>query len=552
MEQVRLQADGVKSVRLSDEQLVFTTAVGNFIFPSLDAEDTNSNTPVSFTLIPQLDSNSIVFRLPSSNSYAHTSTVLPSNLTGLLYGTFLGGSLRDESKDIAVNAAGNVYVTGRTYSANFPTTPGTFDPAYNGGGDAFVAKFSPNGSSLIYATFLGGNDADVGYGVVADGDGNVHLTGETYSINFPTTGGAFDLTHNGDYDVFVVKLNSTGNGLLYATFLGGSNGDTTYSVAIDGTNNAYVSGITLSSNFPTTPGSFDHTYNGGNDVFVVKFTPAGNGLVYATFLGGDDHDNGWNIAIDAVGNAYVIGGTWSINFPVVSGAFDPTYNGNWDAFMVKLDTTGSNLIYSTFLGGDDRDYIWDIAIDDIGNAYTVGGTLSVNFPTTSGVFNSTYNGGGDAFIVKLNPTGSELTYSTFIGGNADDGGLGIALNEADNAFTVGYTNSANFPTSLGAFDPTYNGGDYDIFVVKLNSIGSELAYSTFIGGNALDLGEGIAIDGTSIAFIAGTTNSPNFPTTSGAFDSTPNGGDDAFVVKLFAVGTNELIFDFLPLMVKNP
>ena len=353
--------------------------------------------------------------------------------------------------------------------------------------------------------------------------------------------GAFDTTYNGGgtLDVFVTKLNPTGSGLVYSTYLGGSNHEYANGIAIDSSGNAYITGVTYSTDFPTTAGAFDTTFNGGQyDAFVTKLNATGSGLVYSTYLGGSFDDVGYGIAIDSSGNAYLTGFTTFTDFPTTAGAFDITYNGGqYDAFVTKLNATGSGLVYSTYLGGSEsHDIGFGIAIDSSGNAYVTGYTISGDFPTTAGAFDTTYNGGfgSDVFITKLNATGSGLVYSTYLGGSAQgqDIGRGITLDGSGNAYVTGYTLSTDFPTTSGAFDTTYNGGAHDVFITKLNATGSGLVYSTYLGGSFDDRGNGIAIDGSGNVYVTGYTSSTDFPTTSGAFDTTHNNSTDVFVVKL--------------------
>jgi hypothetical protein len=304
---------------------------------------------------------------------------------------------------IAVDGAGSAYVTGETQSDDFPTTPGAFDTSLDGyWSDAFVAKLNPAGSGLAYATFLGGSDTDIGFGIAVDGADSAYVTGRTFSSNFPTTPGAFDVSFNGFNDAFVLKLNPAGSGLAYATFLGGSSSNTGAAdygaaIAVDGAGSAYVTGETASSDFPTTPGAFDPSYNGA---FVAKFNPTGSGLVYATFLGGGGTDRGYAITVDGAGSAYVTGETSSSNFPTTPRALDTSLNGSYDAFVAKLNPAGSGLAYATFLGGNSYDYGYAIAVDGAGSAYVAGDTRSSDFPTTSGAFDPSYND-VDAFVAKL-------------------------------------------------------------------------------------------------------------------------------------------------------
>jgi hypothetical protein len=462
---------------------------------------------------------------------------LDPNGSSLVYGTFIGGSDGDKGWGIAVDGGGNAYVTGETGSSDFPITPGAFDTSHNWG-DAFVVKLNPNGSSLFYGTFIGGSDYDSGYGIAVDGGGNAYVTGDAGSSDFPITPGAFDTSHNGSYDAFVVKLNQNGSSLIYGTFIGGSGWDEGYGIAVDGGGNAYVTGKTWSSDFPTTPGAFDTSHNGEDDAFVAKLNPNGSSLSYGTFIGGSGWDEGCGIAVDGGGNAYVTGETGSSDFPTTPGAFDRSINSYQDAFVVKLNQSGSSLSYGTFLGGEigSFDYGHAIAVDDEGYAYVTGGTESSDFPTTPGAFDTSLDD-DDAFVVKLNPNGSSLSYGTFIGGSDDDYGIGIAVDGGGNAYVTGYTRSSDFPTTPGAFDTSFNLGD--AFVVKLDPNGSSLFYGTFIGGSSGDSGGEIAVDGEGNAYVTGSTYSSDFPTTPGVFDTSYNGGwTDAFVVKLNQNGSS--------------
>jgi Bacterial Ig-like domain (group 1)/Beta-propeller repeat len=456
----------------------------------------------------------------------------------LVYSTFLGGGPSDQGHDITVDASGSAYVTGFTQSSDFPTTVGSFDTTHNGLVDVFVTKLNPAGSALVYSTFLGGSVNDFGSAIAVDTSGNAYVTGSTSSPDFPTTVGAFDTTHNGVVDVFVTKLDPAGSALVYSTFLGGSDFDEGNGIVVDTTGNAYVTGGTFSPDFPTTAGAFDTTFNAGElDAFVTKLNPSGSApLVYSTFLGGSDQDFGRDIALDASDNAYVAGFTQSLNFPTTVGAFDTTPNGTVDAFVTKLNPTGSApLVYSTFLGGSGNDEILGLRVDTSGNAYVTGGTESPNFPTTVGAFDTTFNGVFDVFVTKLNPFGSApLVYSTFLGGNERDFLADIAVDTSGNAYIAGLTRSPDFPTTVDAVDNIFGGNE--VFVTKLNPSGSApLVYSTFLGDSSQDFRFGIAVDTFGNAYITGSTESPNFPTTIGAFDTTHNGTRDVFVTKLSTI-----------------
>lgn len=468
---------------------------------------------------------------------ALTASDAPARTTD--YSTFLGGTAADSARDVAVDDEGNVYVTGQTASADYPTTPGAHDRSVQNT-DAFVTKFDSTGS-IVYSTFVGGFAFDSGNGIAVDGHGAVYIAGFTGSTNFPTTPGAFDPTHNGFTDAFVTKLNPTGSALEYSSYLGagGFASDGANGIAVDDEGNAYVTGFAGGNTFPTTAGAFDTTHNGRNDVYVTKVNPAGSALVYSTFAGGSLLDTGSAIAVDSDGSAYVTGLTASGDFPTTVGAPDRSHNGGVnDAFVVKLDSTGSALTYSTFLGGTGNDSGAGIAVDERDrSAHVTGSTNSVDYPTTRQAHDPSYNGGGDAFVTKLSGPGSKLAYSSYLGGTGSDAGTAIDVAARGNAAHVtGSTASADYPTTPGAVDPSHNGGT-DAFLATFVRSGSALAYSTFLGGTAADVGNAIAVDEKAqVAYVTGSTESGDFPTTAGAFDTTFAGSGDAFVTKL---GTRE-------------
>ena len=460
----------------------------------------------------------------------------------LSYSTYLGGSSSEQGYGIAVDSSGNAYVTGETYSTNFPTA-NAFQPAYGGvNSEAFVTKLNATGSALVYSTYLGGSDQDMGRGIAVDSSGNAYVTGSTISTNFPTAN-AIQARYGGNSDAFVTKLNATGSALVYSTYLGGSDIDSGSGIAVDSSGNAYVTGGTTSTNFPKV-NAFQSSYGGVGggccfgDAFVTKLNATGSALVFSTYLGGSGGDAGVGIAVDSSGNAYVTGSTTSTNFPTAN-AFQAVFGGGapangGDAFLAKINAAGSALVYSTYLGGSDVDGPNGIAVDSSGNAYVTGLTLSNNFPTA----NALQLGGGSAFVTKLNAAGSALVYSTHLGGSGIlDQGAGIAVDSSGNAYVTGITFYSNFPT-VNAFQATY-GGNGDVFLIKLDPAGSSLAYSTYLGGSGADYSYGIAVDSSGNAYVTGFTQSNNFPTAN-AFQPALNGSADAFVTKFPSVTTGAL------------
>ncbi len=396
-------------------------------------------------------------------------TKLNATGTALIYSTYLGGHLNDSGTAIAVDAGGNAYITGWTYSrSDFPTTIGAFQPTSTAISDcfqgAFAAKLDPAGSQLVYSTFL--SWVDEGHAIAVDSDGQAHVTGVTTSPSaFPTTPGAFQTSSAGASVVFVTKFNAAGSGLIYSTLLGNSSFDTGNGIAVDNAGNAYVTGR-AGSGFPTTPGAFQPNFAGGlADAFVTKLNAAGSALIYSTYLGGSDLDNGTAIALDAAGNAYITGAAVSTNFPTTPGAFQLTSTAG-GPFATKLNPSGSALVYSSYLAGSTGGgFGAGIAVDANGNAFVTGSTFSTDFPTTPDAQQPVSGGNTDAFVTALNPTGSALIYSTYLGGNGVDQGLGIATDASGKAYVTGLTSSANFPTTAGAFQPAYS-GSFDAFAAQ--------------------------------------------------------------------------------------
>ncbi|PYL10689.1 MAG: hypothetical protein DME33_00055, partial [Verrucomicrobia bacterium] len=336
--------------------------------------------------------------------------------------------------------------------------------------------------------------------------------------------------------------------LVYSTYVGGSGDDAAYGIAVDAAGNVYVTGQTSSTNFPITTGAYQTSFAGRSDIFVIKLDAAGTTLLYSTYMGGSSDEVGTGIALDSTGNAYVAGTTYSANFPTTAGAFQTTFSGGFfDGFVTKLDPNGSNLVYSTYLGGSDFDEAKGIAVDVAGDAYVVGYSFSTDFPTTPGAFQTAANSGNNVFVSKLDPTGTNLVYSTYIGGTGYDDGRAIAVDAAGNAYVTGLTGSTDFPTTLGAYQTTFGGGNYDVFMSKLNAVATSLDYSTYLGGTGNDQGHSIAIDGSGNACVAGETYSTNFPVTAGAFQTTPggNGDADAFAARLNSTGTTLLYSTYL-------
>jgi hypothetical protein len=484
----------------------------------------------------------------------------------LTYASFLGGGddwNSDDAFAIAVDASGNTYVAGTTRSLTFPTV-NAFQPALAPGRcgtsfpntpipceDVFVAKFSPDGATLIYSTYLGGSNTERLRGIAVDAEGNAYLTGETASMDFPTTPGAFQTRRAGASDAFVVKLAPDGSDLVYSTYLGGTGPccDAGNAIAIDSAGNAYVTGTGDSPDFPTLHAVQD-SFAGFVDAFVTKLDPSGSALVYSTYLGGQAADQGLAIEVDAAGSAYVAGFTGSPEFPTVN-AFQPAFGGVFDGFVAKLSPDGSSLSYSTFLGGGGYEYASSIDVDREGSAYLAGITFSSDFPVSEGALRAEITGSGpDAFVSKLAPDGSSLRHSTYLGGEGQEGDVSLALIE-DVAVVAGYTASDAFPTR-NALQPARAGQD-DAFLAAVDASGSELLFSSYLGGSGSESAAALAVDAAAGIHLAGWTNSADFPTVN-PLQPALAGHRDAFVARLGDVIPEliEIEIDIRPNNPNNP
>ena len=444
------------------------------------------------------------------------------------FSVYLGTPGYDAGFAIAVDETGSSYITGNTNSVTFPTQ-GTAQEFPGGNGDAFVAKYSPNGDQLIYITYLGGKKNDAGNGLAVDAQHNVYVSGFTGSMDFPVQNGAQRSFGGGEIDAFVTKISASGDKIVYSTYIGGGSDDFGNGIAVDGSGNAYVTGLTRSSDFPTANAFQAGPAGGGADVFVTKISPAGNVFVYSTFVGGDGQDIGTGIAVDSTGAAYVSGSTTSKVFPT-SNAFQAKNAGASDGFVFKLAPAGNTLVFSTFLGGSGDETIFRIVLDGTG-IYIGGYTSSSNFPLMNPA-QATAGGFYDAFVAKLSLSGASLLYSTYLGGSGDDFGYGLAVDSSGSAYIAGWTSSTNFPTR-NALQPLYGGGASDAFVARLAPNGNSLLYSTFLGGSGDDEAHGIALDPTGAAFVTGRTSSASFPGARNRYNE-GSGKFDAFVTRISA------------------
>ena len=598
--QVRLQFAKAQGLQLrADGDLALATSGGTLVLhrPTVYQLVNGERRAVSgrFSMFAE---HTVGLRL---GAYDRTKTLVIDPV--LTYSTFLGGSGGDTGYAIATDAAGNVYIGGSTGSTDFPITAGSFQTAdkaaANGAVTAFVCKLNAAGTALLYSTYLGGSGTtnpgggpigDSVRALAVDGQGNVYIGGGTGSTDFPITAGSFQKTNKAaasfSSTAFVTKLNATGTTLVYSTYLGGSGlvangnpegGDAGNAIAVDNAGNAYVAGTTFSSDFPVTSGAFETTnlevvkYH--SSAFISKLNATGTALVYSTYLCGTGAEFGGEtgnaIAVDAAGEVYVAGSTASYDLPVTSGAFQTTNkmatNDTGTAYVGKLNSTGTALVYATYLGGSFVDGASALALDALGDAYVAGATSSTDFPVTAGAFQPTSHiteqFGENAFVSKLNPSGTVLVYSTYLGGSGGvinlsptlemyggDSVNGLAVDSQGNAYVTGGTASADFPVTPQAYQPANQdsgpfcvscAGGYNAFVTEVNPAGTALVYSTYLGGNGVapvwsyfsgigDLAHALALDNSGNVTITGSTTSADFPITAGAFQTTFHKGQAGY------------------------
>jgi len=471
----------------------------------------------------------------------------------LVYSTYFRGSASDRGSAIAVDGAGDAYVTGTTCSSDFPTV-GPAQGSLGGGCDAFVTKLSPAGA-IVYSTFLGGSGEDHGFGIAVDAVGRAHVVGQTFSPDFPTVS-AVQGSLGGIADAFVTKLSPAGDALVYSTYLGGSFGqfpyngnESGYALAMDGAGNAYVTGFTDAYDFPTV-NPLQSTLGGFADAFITKLPPAGGPLVYSTYLdlvpliGGGTV--GYGIAVDGSGGAFVVGET--IDADDLAGSPGTESPGVFDAFVARIAPAGNALVYSSVFGGISEDAAYGVALDGAGNATVAGYTTSPDFPTVNPLQGS-LGGFVDAFVAKLSADSISFVYSTYLGGSDGDAAYGVALDGAGNAYVTGGTGSEDFPT----VDPIQGtkASSSDAFLTEISADGSALVYSTYYGDPdpAHFLGEagfGVAVDGSGNAHVVGSVDEPPGHDGQGGLAAArrgrglartaPAGGTDAFVFKVTGGG----------------
>jgi hypothetical protein len=454
----------------------------------------------------------------------------------LVYSTYLGGSdtagMGDQGNSVAVDSAGNAYITGFTSSTDF-WTQNPVQATSGGGLDGFVLKLDPTGLVVLAASYFGGSGDEDGHRIALDGAGNIYITGFTSSPNFPIVNG-FQKTRGGGEDAYLLKLNNSFSSIVYSTYLGGSGDERAYGLSVDAAGNAYIAGTTGSTNFPVLSALQTKIAGGLADGFVAKFTPAGS-LAYSTLLGGRGNDLIYDVARDAAGNAYVTGFTTSIDFPVVKALHDKFVGGE-DAFIAEINPSGNALVFSTYWGGNATDNGVRLAVDTDRNIYVTGYTSSSDFPVKNALqpnlaADITGNITFDAFLIKLTPDGADVAFATYLGGEDADSAAALALDPAGNIYLAGFTASFQFYVVNAV--QGFNHGGRDAWVMKLMPDGQHILYSTYIGGSGNDGALGLTLDAAGNVYAVGYTGSPDFPVAS-AFQPSNVGGFDGFLAKINA------------------
>jgi len=456
----------------------------------------------------------------------------------LVYSTFLGGTSYDVPEAIAVDSQGAVYITGITYSANFPTMNPIVDEFISTYKMAFVTKINSEGSGLVYSTFLGGSDDDRSYDLAIDSAGAAYIVGKAASEDFPLMN-PFQADNKGSDDVFITKISPDGSNLVFSSFLGGTGQEWGVGIAVDNKGAAYVTGATTSADFPIKK-AFQKKYKGAEsptypwDCFISKIHPQGNRLVYSSFLGGNGFDFAKKVAVNSKSEAIITGDTSSQNFPTKK-AVQKNISGMSDVFICKIHKSGRRLRYSTYLGGSDYENSKGIAVDSHGVAYVTGDTASDDFPFMNNLqelmIKDNDEEENDIFVIKLSANGKKILYSSSLGGSNYESVKDIAIDSTGAAYITGVTYSEDFPT-LNPYQKILK-GESDAFISKLSPNGKRLLYSTYLGGSSYDRGTGIAIDAQGIIYEVGETYSKNFPKKN-AYQKKKRGKDsgDLFITKM--------------------
>lgn len=542
---IRIAFEGASNTLVESGDVRFTLPTGEFIQHAplcYDQGEESVGKPIDCRTV--LRKNALSFQV---GAYDKTRKLVFDPV--LSYSTYFGGGGRDVIEDLALDPEGNVFLTGWTESMDFPLE----DPVQRelrGGNDMFVTKLAKDGSTILFSTFFGGSSADTGNGIALGPSGAVYIAGQTFSPDFPVKN-ALQNSLQGESDSFLVRLDNSGTILDYSTYLGGHNSESADALAIDNEGNAYIAGTTGSSDFPTV-NALQGALSAGIDAFIAKLSADGSQLVYSTYLGGSNEDHAVGLAVDKSNHAYVVGRTSSGDFPLVQ-PFQDTLHGGLDVFVAKVSSSGAELIYSTYLGGNDLDRPGrSIAVDSLGRAFVSGYTESTDFPLERPL-QALRSGSRDAFLSAFSPDGEALTFSTYLGGSEGDSADRIVLDGAGRIIVAGNTLSSDFPL-LQPVQARFGEGRCrgllidrpcsDVFLAKIDSTEPSLLFSTYLGGDGDDVPMGLGLDATGGVLLAGRTQSDNFPTINALQPERPSGVEDGFLAKIQLEGSRLLFPQF--------
>lgn len=508
----------------------YQQAVYNQLYPGIDLVFYGNQKSLEYDLVIAPNTNPSLVKIQFQGLKSTSQEAIKISSQGDLLINIEGETICQHKPVIYQEIAGNKHFIDGSYKKYDDKTIGFSVGQYDRNQQLVIDP------EISFSTYLGGRLTDQANAITVDSSGNIYIVGSTSSTNFPTSK-PLQQTLGGPFDVFVAKINPNGTSLIYSTYFGGSSVDQGFDIAVDSSGNAYIVGATISSNFPTKSALQAQKGGGTFDGFITKLNPAGNDIVYSTYLGGNDDDQAFALDINSLGNAFIVGSTSSRNFP---GVQNSVVGGSSDGFVIQLSSKGNEVVYSRLLGGGDEDECASIVVDSNNNAYITGDTFSNNFPTLEPI-QSTLGGAQDAFITKLNTSGG-LIYSTYLGGTNNDEGVDITLDSSNNAYITGSTASNDFPTK-SAFQKNIGGG-VDTFITKVDAKGASLVYSTYLGGKLDDNAAAIGIDPSNNLYVTGTSFSTDFPT-SKAIQDKNKGNNDVFLSKLDPTGASLVYSTYL-------
>ncbi len=542
-----VEVNGAEGLKLSkDGEIIIQTGLGELKLskPIAWQEKDGKKLPVevSYKLI---DKNRYSFEV------AKADPSLLIVIDPILQSTYLGGSNEDSAEAIAINpTTGDVYVAGVTNSTDFPGTFGGAQGSFRGSSDAFVARLNKDLTQILQSTYLGGSGSERAYALaIHPTTDDVYVAGETDSTDFPGTFGGAQGSFRGSSDAFVTRLNSSLTQILQSTYLGGNGSERAYALAIHPTTgNIYVAGATNSTDFPGTFGGAQASFRGFSDAFVTRLNSSLTQILQSTYLGGRSEDSAYALAIHpATGDVYVAGDTTSTDFPGTFGGAQASFGGFRDAFVARLNSSLTQILQSTYLGGSGSERAYALAIHPTtGNIYVAGATNSTDFPGTFGGAQASFGGSSDAFVARLNSSLTQILQSTYLGGRSEDSAYALAIHPTTgNVYVAGDTTSTDFPGTFGGAQGSFRGSS-DAFVARLNSSLTQILRSTYLGGSGSERAYALAIHPTTgDVYVAGETDSSNFPRSSGGAQTGRSGINDAFVARLtanLAAGSGSGIF----------